>query len=169
MYGTDNFTMLTAGIASKTGYNWELAQGKFIIQPSLYLGYVFVNTFDYTNSAGVRIDSDPLHALQIMPGVTFICNLKNGWQPYASVNMVWNAMDNTHFNANGAALPQLSVKPYVQYGVGLQKRCGENFTGFLQAMIRNGGRNGIALSAGFRWAIGKKNEHNKKAKTRFQD
>ena len=28
MYGTDTFTMLTAGIASKTGYNWELAKGK---------------------------------------------------------------------------------------------------------------------------------------------
>ena len=164
MYGTDNFTMLTAGIASKTGYNFELAQGKFIIQPSLYLGYVFVNTFDYTNAAGVKIDSDPLHALQIMPGVTFICNLKNGWQPYVAVNMVWNAMDKTHFRANGAALPQLSVKPYVQYGVGVQKAYGENFTGFLQAMIRNGGRNGIALSAGFRWAIGRKNKHITKAK-----
>ncbi len=154
MYGTDNFTMLTAGIASKTGYNWEIKEGKFIVQPTLYLAYTFVNTFDYTNAAGVRIDSDPLHALQVMPGVTFIGNLKNGWQPYASVNMVWNAMDKTHFTANDARLPQLSVKPYVQYGVGVQKTWGERFTGFVQAMLRNGGRNGIALSAGFRWALG---------------
>lgn len=69
--------------------------------------------------------------------------------------MVWNIMDKTDFKANNVALPNLSVKPYFQYGVGLQKRWGERFTGFLQAMIRNGGRNGIALSAGFRWTIGK--------------
>ncbi|MDY6382778.1 MAG: hypothetical protein SPL70_02610, partial [Cyanobacteriota bacterium] len=29
------------------------------------------------------------------------------------------------------------------------------FTGFFQTMFRNGGRNGVALSAGFRWALGK--------------
>jgi hypothetical protein len=64
-------------------------------------------------------------------------------------------MDKTDFHANDIALPELSVKPYFQYGVGIQKRWGERFTGFGQAMLRNGGRNGIALSAGFRWAIGK--------------
>lgn len=155
MYGTDNFTMLTAGIASKTGYNWEIHEGKLIVQSSLYLGYTFVNTFDYTNAAGVKIDSEPLHALQIIPGVTFIGNLQSGWQPYASVNMVFNAMDKTHFTANDVRLPQLSVKPYVQYGVGIQKTWGEKLTGFLQTMFRNGGRNGIALSLGFRWSFGK--------------
>lgn len=87
-YGRDDFAMLTAGIANKTGYNWEINEGKFIIQPSLFLGYIFVNTFDYKNSAGVKMDSDPLNAITIMPGVKFIGNLKNGWQPYIGVDMV---------------------------------------------------------------------------------
>lgn len=155
MYGSEDFPMLMSGIASKTGYNWELAKGKFIIQPSYLMSYTFVNTFDYTNAAGVRIKSDPLNAINITPGLKFIGNLKNGWQPYAGIQMVWNIMDKTDFHAQNVNLPQLSVKPYFQYGAGLQKRWGERFTGFLQAMIRNGGRNGIALSAGFRWAIGK--------------
>jgi len=90
-------------------------------------------------------------------------NLKNGWQPYASVGMVWNILDKTDFSAASIGLPDLSIKPYVQYGVGLQKRWGERFTGFGQAMIRNGGRNGIALSAGFRWAIGKDKAKENKA------
>ncbi len=64
-------------------------------------------------------------------------------------------MDDTKFRANDVSLPEMSVKPYFQYGVGVQKRWGERFTGFLQAMIRNGGRNGVALSLGFRWALGK--------------
>ena len=31
----------------------------------------------------------------------------------------------------------MSVNPYVQYGAGVQKRFGDRFTGFVQALIRN--------------------------------
>lgn len=85
MFGNEDITMLATGIASKTGYNFELADGKFIIQPNYLMSYTFVNTFDYTNKAGVRMNSDPLHAIQIAPGIKFIGNLKNGWQPYLGV------------------------------------------------------------------------------------
>src|SRR5574344_456417 len=155
MYGHDDITMLMTGIASKTGYNWELAKGRFVIQPNYLMSYTFVNTFDYTNSAGVRINSDPLNAVQIVPGIKFIGNLKNAWQPYASVQMVWNIMDDTKVKANNINLPELSVKPYIQYGIGLQKRWGVRFTGFFQTMFRNGGRTGVAFQMGFRWSLGK--------------
>ena len=56
----------------------------------MFLSYTFVNTFDYKNAAGVNIESDPLHTIQLNPSVRFIANLKNGWQPYASVGMVLN-------------------------------------------------------------------------------
>ena len=165
LYGTDNFAMLTAGVASKTGYNLEIKEGKIIVQPSLFLGYTFVNTFDYTNAVGIRLDSDPLHAIQIVPGVKIIGNLKNGWQPYLGVNMVWSIMDKTSVMANDVYLPQLSVKPYVEYGVGVQKSWGERFTAFFQTMLRNGGRTGVALTAGFRWTLGKDSKQSKPANT----
>ncbi|MBQ8168703.1 autotransporter outer membrane beta-barrel domain-containing protein, partial [bacterium] len=155
MYGSEDIPMMMAGVASKTGYNWELAKGKLIVQPNYLMSYSFVNTFNYTNAAGVKIESDPLNAIQIAPGVKFIGNLKNGWQPYVNLRMMWNLMDKTDFRAANTALPQLSVKPYFEYGVGLQKRWGERFTGFGQAMLRAGGRNGVALGFGFRWALGK--------------
>ena len=104
---------------------------------------------------GVRISSDPLNAIQVAPGLKIIGNLKNGWQPYLGVNMVWSIMDKTNVMANDVRLPQLSVKPYVEYGVGVQKSWGERFTAFFQTMLRNGGRTGVALTAGFRWSIGK--------------
>lgn len=69
--------------------------------------------------------------------------------------MVWNILDDTKVTANDVRLPEMSVKPYVEYGLGIQKRWKDKFTGFTQAMVRNGGRNGIALTAGFRWALGK--------------
>ena len=155
MYGNDNFTMLMAGIASKTGYNFEFSKGRFIIQPSWLMSYSFVNTFDYTNAAGVRIDSSPLNVIQLQPELKFIGNLKGGWQPYASVAMIWNIMDNTKFKANDVTMPEMSVRPYVKYGAGIRKTWGERFTGFIQAYVTNGGRNGVGLSAGFTWALGK--------------
>ncbi len=154
-YGRDQFAMMTAGVASKSGYNWELKDGKFIVQSTLYVGYTFANTFDYQNVADLDIKSDSLHSIQVAPGVKVIGNFKNGWQPYASVDMVMNFMGKTSYMANDVKLPELSVRPYVQYGVGVQKSWGDRFTGYGAAMIRNGGRNGLVLQAGFRWAIGK--------------
>lgn len=155
MYGNEDFTALLAGIGSKSGYNFEFKNGKYILQPILFMNYSFVNTFDYTNAAGVKIDSDPLHTFQINPQLKFVTNLKNGWQPYASVGMVWNVLNSSKVRANDVILPKMSVDPYVEYGVGLQRNWKDRFTGFAQAMVRNGGRNGVALTFGFRWAIGK--------------
>lgn len=153
-FGNDQFPILMTGAAWKSGYNWGLFNNKFIVQPSYMMSYTFVNVFDYTNAAGVKVTQDPLNAIEIIPGIRLIGNLKNGWQPYLGVNMTWNIMDKTRFYANDVALAQLSVKPYIEYGVGLQKRYGDRFTGFGQAMLRNGGRNGIAFTLGFRWALG---------------
>ena len=155
MFGNEDFTMLMSGIAAKTGYNLEFFNGKFILQPNFLMSYSFVNTFDYTNAAGVKIDSNPLNAIQITPGIKLIGNLKKGWQPYAAVQMIWNILDDTRFKANNVSLPNMSVDPYVQYGVGLQRRWGDRFTGFGQVMLRNGGRTGVMLNLGFRWALGK--------------
>ena len=153
MYGSDDLNMILGGVGNKTGYNFEFKNGKVILQPNLLLSYTFVNTFDYTNSAGVKIKSDPLHAIQVAPGVKLIGNFENGWQPYLGVNMVWNIIADSKVMANDVILPEMSIKPYVQYGVGVQKRFKDRFQGFLQAMVQNGGRNGVSLSAGFRWAI----------------
>ena len=153
MFGRDEINLLTAGAAIKTGYNWELFNGKFIVQPNVLAAYTFVNTFDYTTKAGVRIKSDPLNAITAAPGVKFIGNLKNGWQPYLSVSVVMNFLDETKFSANEVTLPEMSIKPYVLYGVGVQKRWGERFTGFIQTMFRSGGRNGVGFNLGLRWSF----------------
>ena len=71
-------------------------------------------------------------------------------------------MSKGHVQASNIDLPQLSVKPYIQYGIGLQKTWGDRFTAYGQAMMRNGGRNGVVLSAGFRWALGKADNQDNK-------
>ena len=155
MYGTEDFTMLLAGLGNRLGYNFEFKNGKYIIQPSMLMSYTFVNTFDYTNSAGLNVESDPMHVIQLSPGVKFIMNTKNGWQPYATVNMVWNILNKSSVTANSVRLPEMSVDPYVQYGVGIQKRIKDKFVAFGQALVSNGGRNGVSLTFGLRWFLGK--------------
>ena len=155
MYGNENYAMLLAGIGNKTGYNFEFKDGRIILQPNFLISYTFVNTFDYTNGAGVRIKSDPLNAIQLAPGLKLIGNTKNGWQPYLSVAMIWNLLDDSKVTANDVRLPEMSIDPYVQYGAGIQKRFKDRFLAFGQAMIHNGGRNGVSLTAGLRWKVGK--------------
>ena len=157
MYGRENFAIFAAGIANKTGYNFEFARGKFIVQPNLLISYTYLNTFDYINAAGVKIDSNPLNALQLAPGIKFIANTKSGWQPYIALSVVWNIMDKSKVTANDLRIPSLGIDPYVQYGIGVQRQPTENLTAYAQAMIHNGGRNGVSLSFGLRWAIGRKN------------
>ena len=158
MYGHENYTMFMAGLGNKFGYNFEFQRGRYILQPSMLLSYTFVNTFDYTNASGTRMSSDPLHAIQLSPGVKFIMNTKNGWQPYAAVNMVWNIFTGQKVMADDVRLPSMSIKPYVQYGLGVQKLIKDKFLAFGQTMISNGGRNGVSLSFGLRWLLGKESE-----------
>ena len=156
MYGKEDFTMFMTGIANKTGYNVESPTGKIIFQPNMLIGYTFINTFDYTNSSGVRIDNkNPVNVLQLSPGLKLIYNSEGGWQPYLGVNMVWNLINNSKVTANDVILPEMSIKPYIEYGAGVQRKVEDNFMLFGQAMVQNGGRNGIALTCGLRWAVGK--------------
>ena len=155
MYGTEYATTMFAGIGNKTGYNIEFNQGRFIIQPSMLLAYTFLNTFDYKNAADVQINSDPTSMIQIAPTVRFVVNTKKGWQPYLAVGMVWNILAHSNIKANNEELPDMYTKPYVQYGLGLQRVVKDRFTAFGQAMIYNGGRNGVSLTAGVRYALGK--------------
>ena len=153
-YGKTDFFMLGVGVASKTGYNWELARGKFIIQPSWLMSYSFVNPFSPGNLAGYNVDADGLHGVQLSPHIKFIANLPYGWQPYALFNFRWNLADDAKVTINSVDIPEISIKPYVEYGIGVQKRWGERFTGYGQFLGRGIGRNGVGLNFGFRWSVG---------------
>src|SRR5574344_1301228 len=165
-YGKDDYTMLSAGFATRNGYNFEFKEGKYILQPSVTLGYMYSHTFDYMSANGARITDANLHVLQLNPTLKFIVNLHNKWQPYMQVGMVYNLMNECGVKANNVSLPSMTERSYVQYGVGVQKVFKDNFTEFGQAMIHNGGRNGISLTGGLKWALGKKK---KKAKEKVEN
>lgn len=82
-----------------------------------------------------------------------IGNLKHGWQPYAGISLIWNFLDDTKFKANDISLPEMSIKPFIRYYIGVQKRIGERFTGFGQIFFNTLGRGGIGFSFGFEWSL----------------
>lgn len=153
-YGDNDFFMLTAGAASKTGYNWELANGRFIIQPSWLMSYTFANIFDPNDIAGMKVDSSALHGVQLAPGLKFIGNFQNGWQPYLTVDYRFNICDKADYKVGVVDLPDAQVKSYIEYGLGMQKRWGDRFTGYGQFLGRGIGRNGVGLNLGMRWMVG---------------
>lgn len=153
MYGNENFKTINAGIASKTGYNWILANGKFVIQPNYLMSYNYIKTLKYKNAAHVHIKPSPLHAFNIAPGIKTAFNLMNGWNPYAEATMVWNLMDKAKFKAQNVKMPEISVKPYVKYGLGLQKIWVSKVSAFGEVMRLDGGREGFDFTAGFKWTF----------------
>ena len=44
---------------------------------------------------------------------------------------------------------------YFEYGLGVMKKFKDTFSGYLQFVIRNGGRTGIGFSGGMQWKVGK--------------
>ena len=153
MFGMDSFNMLSSGVGMRTGYNFEMKNGKYIFQPNLMMSYSYINTFAYTTATGVNITSTPLNVLHIEPGIRFIANLNDGWQPYLGVSVAGNVMGDTNFQANDVSLPDLSVTPYVKYMLGVQKNWGKKITGFAQTFVTNGGRNGIGFQLALRWTL----------------
>ena len=157
-YGSDLLNLIMAGFSDRFGYNFEIANGKVIIQPQMTMGYTFVWMDDYRASTGAKIDIEPLHSMHFVPGIRIIGNLANGWQPYGVVNVICTFCDKTGFYADSFKLPAISLNPYVEYGLGIQKRWADKYSGFAQATVRSGGRRGAALLFGFRCMIGKLTE-----------
>lgn len=153
--GEQTFSLFTASAASKSGYNFEFKKGKYILQPSLLVDYIYSLGSNFISSTGESVTSNPLNAVHVSPGLKLIGNFKGGWQPYLSISETWTLMDTPIFFKNEVIQPRVSIDPYFEYGFGLQRRWKDRYTSFGQVLMRGGGRNGVSLYFGFRYAFGK--------------
>ncbi len=147
-------TYLTTGISNKTGYNWELANGKFIIQPYLVLAYSFAHQFERSKNEST-IESSSMNSGIIEPGLNFIGKFESGWQPYIGVSFVQNIARNDDMMFQYATMPDVAARGFIKYGLGIRKnwsdRVGMNF----QTFVRNCGRYGVGFQGGLNVALGK--------------
>lgn len=153
--GEQTFKLFITSAASKTGYNFEFKQGKYILQPSLLADYIYALGGDFVSDDGRNVTGDPLNSIHISPGIKLIGNFKGGWQPYLSISETWTIMDSPAIYKNGVLQGRVSIDPYFEYGFGLQRKWKERYTSFGQVFMRGGGRNGVSLFFGFRYAFGK--------------
>lgn len=145
---------INTGVVSRTGYNLKLPH-HLVFQPNYIMSYTYSKTFNYRDNRGALVRVDPLHTIQIDPSFRLYANLKDGWQPYIMVNLYFNLIGVENVSVDNVSIPSASIGTFVEYGGGVQKSWDKKYSGFIQALVRQGGRNGIALLAGFRWATGK--------------
>ncbi len=164
--GEQNFRIFIAGAANKTGYNIEFKNGKYILQPGLLSAYSYSFPSEFQSSDGQTVTGDPLNVIHVSPGIKLIANLKEGWQPYLAISETWTLMDSPAIYKNGVLQQRIMIAPYFEYGGGLQRRWKDKYTSFGQILFRGGGRNGVSLYFGFRYAFGGDKSKNKSKETK---
>lgn len=153
--GEENYHSFIAGLASKTGYNFEFKKGRYILQPSFLATYTFLKVSDFESSKGKDIKINNVHAVQIIPELKLIGNFEGGWQPYLGLSLIWTLLDSPAIFESGVLRDRISFAPYCEYGGGLQRKWKDRYTSYGQVMMRGGGRNGVSLFFGFRLGLGK--------------
>ena len=154
-YGNDKFDMYTSSISNKTGY--EIALGEYVLMPSLYTSYMYIDTENYTSKAGAKISSSSKNVFELTPELKLSKDLDNGLNGYAKVSYTWNFYQGGKISADDVLLPKLSVKPYVEYGVGLEKDWSveewnpKDVTSYAEINRHDGGREGWDANAGLKY------------------
>lgn len=153
--GSDNTGNWFAGVASKSAYNIHLP-ADFILQPTVMAAYNAFGSQNWGSDFGVMsMSSGMLNGVNVAPGVNLIWQ-KKSFNIYLTAQMVYNIMGGVDGRAGNIDLGYVRMRhSYFEYGLGVSKNFKDRFGGFLQFVIRNGGRTGIGFSGGLQIKLGK--------------
>ena len=141
-----NYGLFDVGASARVGYNIGLGK-HWLFQPMYTMSYIYISGIDRHNHRGQHINLKGTNTLQIAPGFKLVGNY-GGWQPYLLFDYTWPCIAKTVANVNNIGIPDLKLRSYVEYGAGLRKNLGERFTGYAEAVMRNGGRTGVSFQGG---------------------
>ncbi|MCR4881052.1 MAG: hypothetical protein K6A44_03775 [bacterium] len=141
-----NYGLFDVGASGRIGYNVGLGK-HWLFQPMMTMSYIYISGVDRHNHRGQRINLKGTNTLQIAPGFKLVGNY-GGWEPYLLFDYTWPCIAKTVANVNDIGIPDLKLRSYVEYGAGLRKNLGERFTGYAEAVMRNGGRTGVSIQGG---------------------
>ncbi len=140
-FGTDKYDTYWTGVSLKTGYDYHV-NNSLTIQPNVYAGYSFVNSEDYTSKSGAKIKNDNLHLFEVAPGLKVNQTFANGWNGFALGKYAFVMDNGGDTNVDSALLPNISVKDYVEYGLGVEKDIRSDWRLAATINRRDGGRQG---------------------------
>lgn len=140
-FGNDKFDTYWTGIGAKIGYDYKLYASMYI-QPNIYTGYTFVDNEDYTSKSGVRIKNDNLHQFEIAPGLKINKYFAHSWNGFVQAKYAVVMNNGGDIDVDNLALPNISAKNYVEYGVGAEKLLNDSWNISASINRRDGGREG---------------------------
>jgi outer membrane autotransporter protein len=153
--GNDNTFNYFAGASTKVAYNWRFARN-WSLQPNLMVAYNYFGQENWHTDFGqMGMMSGMLHGINIAPGLNLMYE-RETWSAYLTLQYMYNINQSVGGRAGNVNMPRISMdRGYIQYGIGVNKKFTDRFSGYFQTVIRNVGRNGIGLQMGFQWKLGK--------------
>ena len=154
VWGKDKFDTKVIALATKTGV--DVHKDAWTITPSLLLSYTGLDTDDYTAKSGTKVDNKFMNVFTIAPELEVARDLGEGLNGYAKVSYKLFFYDNNKITADDVLMPAMSVKPYVEYGVGLTKDWSQeewnpkDLATFAEINRHDGGREGWDLNLGLK-------------------
>lgn len=138
--GDTYFDSYGGNAAFKIGLNFTSEEGLVTFQPSVMGSYSFIS---FEKIDGV-IEYEDAQIWQVAPQATMLFDLGRGCEPYLKVLGSYSRMIK---EKDSNTVPDIYIKPYIEYGVGLQTQW-IAATSFIEATWRSGGLEGFALRAG---------------------
>ena len=164
--GNDNTINYFAGGSAKAAYNWKFHKD-WALQPNLLLAYNFFGQENWHTDFGqMGMMAGMLHGINIAPGLNLIWE-KETFSIYGTIQYMYNINQSVGGRAGNVDMPSVHMDHgYLQYGLGVNKKFSDRFSGYFQTVIRNVGRNGIGLQLGFQWLLGKGSSDSSKSTTK---
>jgi predicted outer membrane repeat protein len=140
-----------AGAAVKGAYNFHPTKN-LIIQPTLMATYNIFGSQRWGSDYGaLSMNSGFLNGINVAPGLNLIYS-KDTWNIYGTVQYFYYINDKINGSAGSISLPNIHMNHgYLQYGIGATKVWKDRLTGYLQIVLRNGGRTGVGFQLGASW------------------
>ena len=153
-WGKDKFDTKIVSVANKTGT--DLIKGSWALTPSVLLSYTGLDTDDYTAKSGTKVNNKFMNVFTVAPELKITRDLGDGLNGYAKVSYKFFFYDNNKIEANDVLMPAMSVKPYVEYGVGVTKDWSreewspKDLATFAEINRHDGGRTGWDVNLGMK-------------------
>lgn len=151
-FGTDDVDMTSYAVAAKAGYNFEVGNN-WIIEPNLMVAYIGINTKDYTNTQGYKVNAEDINNVHIEPQVKASLELNNGWTPYGLISASFNTGE-AATEVNGKSVKALTMDPYYECGIGVEKEFSSTpWSCYGEVDGRAGSRQGVGINLGVKYAF----------------
>lgn len=150
---TDKTGNWYAGTAAKAAYNFHPSK-HFTIQPTLLASYnIFGEQRWHTDFGDMSMRSRMLNGVNVAPGINFIYGREN-WSVYATVQYFYNILGYSQGRAGNVELEGIKMRHgFLEYGIGFTRSWKERFSGYIQFVIRNGGRTGVGFQGGLMYRL----------------